>query len=172
MDTEAVKALLIGIEAEKESLRRYLESAWTTRDPAGRAMFIRLATDEFEHMRLLEGQQASLERSGAWQPVEVPPSFIEELVPKLSKTSLRIRGTSGQNDRSALEEALELETRARDFYYRQARSADSDAARTMFFRLADMEQAHVELVQAELDNIQRDGFWFGMQEFTLESERT
>jgi hypothetical protein len=35
-----------------------------------------------------------------------------------------------------------------------------------------MEAAHYALIQAEIDNIRQDGFWFGLPEFTLESERS
>jgi hypothetical protein len=41
----------------------------------------------------------------------------------------------------------------------------------MFGRLAEMEEAHQALLQAELDSIHGDGFWFGLPEFTLESQR-
>jgi hypothetical protein len=34
-----------------------------------------------------------------------------------------------------------------------------------------MEAAHYALIQAEIDSIQQTGFWFGLPEFTLESER-
>jgi rubrerythrin len=169
MERAAAEALATGIEAEKASLRQYLGWAWRTRDPAGRAMFIRLAIDEFEHMSMLERQRVGLEQTGEWQPVEPARTMLEQLVPRLSDNSLRIRGTAGQNDRSALESALELEVRARDFYAEQARSG-AEAGRPVFGRLAEMEQAHVELVQAELDSITGSGFWFGLQEFSLETE--
>jgi len=35
-----------------------------------------------------------------------------------------------------------------------------------------MEAAHHVLLQAELDGIQETGAWFGLPEFTLESERS
>jgi rubrerythrin len=158
-------ALATALEAEKQSLRGYLRLAWETRDSSGKQMFIRLATDEFEHMHLLESQQAG-------RAVRLPaPSLLEQLVPKLSDKSLRIRGTAGQTELSALITALELEQSARDFYRARAEDAGSESARTMFGRLAEMEEAHQALLQAELDSIHGDGFWFGLPEFTLESER-
>ena len=94
-DPETLAALATATEAEKRSLRNYLEFAWNTRDGSGKQMFIRLATDEFEHMRLLEAQQASLAQSGGWQPTSVDATVIERIVPRLSDKSLRIRGTEG-----------------------------------------------------------------------------
>jgi len=170
-DSGTLAALATAIEAEKQSLRNYLEFAWNTRDSSGKQMFVRLATDEFEHMRLLETQQAGLAQSGAWQPVRVEATVLERLVPRLSDKSLRIRGTEGQNQLSALNTALDLERSAQSFYEEQSRRVQAEPARVVFARLAEMEAAHYALLQAEVDNIQQTGFWFGLREFTLESER-
>ena len=170
-DPETLAALAAAIEAEKQSLRNYLEFAWNTRDSSGKQMFVRLATDEFEHMRLLEAQQAGLARSAQWQPVTIEATVLERLAPRLSDKSLRIRGSEGQNQLSALNTALDLERSARTFYEEQNRKAEAEPARAMFARLAEMEAAHYALLQAEIDNIQQTGFWFGLREFTLESER-
>jgi rubrerythrin len=165
----ATRALGLALEAEKQSLAAYLRFARRTRDPGGKDMFIRLASDEYEHMRLLERLRAGLLETGQCPPADPHPSPIERLVPRLSDQDRRIRGTEGQNDIGALEQALEAETRARDFYREQAVESSAPLART-FERLAAMEQAHADLVQAELDSIQETGFWFGTREFTLESE--
>jgi rubrerythrin len=165
-DQEKLAALATAIEAEKQSLRTYLRLAWDTRDSSGKQMFIRLATDEFEHMRLLETWQADMHA-----PAAIEPSVIERLVPKLSDKSLQIRGTEGQHQLSALNAALDLEQSAQTFYEEQGRKAPPGPARTTFTRLAEMEGAHYALIQAEIDNISLDGFWLGLREFTLESER-
>ena len=170
-DSETLGALATAIEAEKQSLRNYLEFAWNTRDGSGKQMFVRLATDEFEHMRLLETQQASLAQSGGWQPASADATVIERIVPRLSDKSLRIRGTEGQNQLSALNTALDLERSAQTFYEEQSRRVQVEPARAVFARLAEMEAAHYALIQAEVDSIQQTGFWFGLREFSLESER-
>jgi len=159
-------ALATALEAEKQSLHVYLRLAWETRDNSGKQMFIRLATDEFEHMRLLETWQAE-----KGPPAAIERSVIERLIPKLSDKSRQIRGTEGQHQLSALNVALDLERSAQTFYEEQARLAQSGPARDTFNRLAEMEAAHYALLQAEIDNIQSDGFWFGLAEFSLEKER-
>jgi len=164
---DPTSALATGLEAEKQSLRAYLRLAWETRDASGKQMFIRLATDEFEHMRLLETWPGDQQATAA-----IEASTIEHLVPRLSDRSLRIRGTEGQNQLSALQAALELERSAQAFYAESARKAQAGPARAVFTRLAEMEGAHYALIQAEIDNIQETGFWFGLREFTLESERS
>ncbi|MBM3332615.1 rubrerythrin [candidate division WOR-3 bacterium] len=163
---ETIAALATALEAEKQSLHGYLRLAWETRDNSGKQMFIRLATDEFEHMRLLETWQAA-----KGPPPAIEPSAIERLVPRLSDKSLQIRGTRGQHQLDALLTALELERSARAFYEEQSGRAPAGPARDAFRRLAEMESAHHALIQTEIDYIRQDGFWFGLLEFTLESER-
>ena len=166
IESETARALAIALEAEKQSLRTYLKLAWDTRDSSGKQMFIRLATDEFEHMRLLETWQADMHA-----PAIVEPTVIERLVPRLSDKSLQIRGTRGQHQLSALNTALDLEKSTQTFYEEQSRLAQDEPGRALFSRLAEMEAAHYALLLAEIDNIRSDGFWFGLREFTLESER-
>ena len=164
-EPETAAALETALEAEKQSLRGYLRLAWETRDSSGKQMFIRLATDEFEHMCLLETWLAGQ------LPGAIDRSAIERLVPRLSDKSLQIRGTQGQHQLDALNTALELERSAQAFYEEHARDASPGPVRDAFTRLAEMETAHYALIQAEIDNIRQDGFWFGLPEFTLESER-
>ena len=166
IESETARALAIALEAEKQSLRTYLKLAWDTRDSSGKQMFIRLATDEFEHMRLLETWQADMHA-----PAIVEPTVIERLVPRLSDKSLQIQGTRGQHQLSALNTALDLEKSTQTFYEEQSRLAQDEPGRALFSRLAEMEAAHYALLLAEIDNIRSDGFWFGLREFTLESER-
>jgi len=165
-DSETAAALATALEAEKQSLHAYLTLAWDTRDASGKQMFVRLATDEFEHMRLLESWQ---EQSSP--PVAIAQSVTERLVPRLSDKALQIRGTNGQHQIDALNTALELERSAQGFYEEHARSSAPGSVRDAFTRLAAMEAAHYALIQAEIDNIKQDGFWFGLPEFTLEAER-
>lgn len=170
-ERESVEALELAIEAEKQSVERYLEYAWQTEDYGGKNMFVRLATDEMTHLRLLERQKESLRSQGCWQPFEIPATMLERVVPKLRDKDTRIQGKKGLNQLTGLQTALDLEIRARDFYREQAQAAGPAEARSTLGRLAEMEQAHVDLLQAEIDSIENTGFWFATREFTLESER-
>ena len=164
-----IRALELAVEGEKASLKQYLEYAWLTRNEGGRGMFVRLALDEFGHMSLLERQLSSLAGSGCWRPEPVPKSDIESIVPRLAGRGPEVEGARGLTQLSALQTALDLESRARDFYRAQAGAAGEPAVREMLTRLGEMEQAHADLIQAEIDSINRTGFWLSFPEFTLEA---
>lgn len=172
MDSEvkARKALKTAIAAEKKSLRNYLEFGLKTDDASGKNMFLRLAADELEHVNILERQSRSLQECGDWLKIEIEPSDVEMIVPRLGEKDVKIRGTSGQDQVTALHTALALEKRAHEFYANQAKQTPDHKAREMYLRLAEMEEAHYELIQAEIDAIGNTGFWLGLREFSLEIE--
>ncbi|MCS7258441.1 MAG: ferritin family protein [candidate division WOR-3 bacterium] len=164
------KALEIAINAEKTGLKTYLEFAYKTKDESGKNMFIRLALDEFEHMTILETQKESVQEKECWIPIKVEISEIEKIIPKIKEKTVRIQGTEGLDQMSALRTALDLEDRAIKFYKEQAEKSVDEKAREMFMRLCEMEKAHYELIRAEIDYIEKTGFWFNLQEFSLELE--
>lgn len=167
---ESIKALKLGIEAEKEGLITYLRFARKTKDPTGKNMFIRLAMDEFDHMETLEKQLENLLENKCWAKVEIPKSEFEELVPKLEERDVETKGESGVGELSALNTALDLEKKAIDFYKeRQDKEKDPEAI-AMYKRLVEMETSHYDIIQAEIDYIKGTGVWFGIPEFSMEEK--
>jgi rubrerythrin len=164
-DTEALRT---AIEMEKDSLYKYLEFAKGTKDVSGKNMFIRLSMDEFSHMELLYRALENLTEKKGWIKVNIDRSEVEKVVPKLKDKDVKIRGTEGLDEVSALETALELEDRGMKYYMEQSKKADSTEAKEMYGRLRDMEKSHYDLILAELDYIRNTGFWFGVREFSLE----
>lgn len=171
MSHAAELAVLVGArDAELASLKAYLGLARRTRAGAGKDTFVRLAQDELEHAALLERLARSLRETGTCSSENLPDSTFAALVPKLADRTLRIKGEVGLDDIAALETALDLENRAVELY-RSAAAKTAGPVAIVLRRLGEMELGHVELIQAELDNIRHDGFWFGLPEFTLEAER-
>src|SRR4030067_757708 len=67
-----------------------------------------------------------------------------------------------------LELAVEREIVANRTYLEMASAAGSGAAKEMFLALAKEEETHSKILRAEIDSIGQNGFWFDMQEFTME----
>ena len=83
---------------------------------------------------------------------------------------MRRTGESGMAEIDALNTALDLEKKTADFFREQADSIDESEARALFKRLAEWEDAHYDIIQAELDSINRTGFWFGIPEFQMDGK--
>lgn len=170
LNTE-IEVLTLALMAETESLRRYLEFAWQTEELTGKNMFIRLAIDELMHQNLLEGKIDEYRRQGSCTQVSVPPTLIEKLIPKITQREALSSGRANVAALSVLQIALELENNARKFYLEQSEKVNQKSLRLLFQRLAEMESAHQQLIQGEIDFIEETGFWLGFREFTLETNR-
>lgn len=164
-------ALSKAVASEKFGIESYLKFARQTSNPSGKDMFIRLAQDEFEHMNALEKELDRVQEGKACVRITIKPSDIEEIVPQLTDPEAKVKAGQGTaDDLSALNVALDLEKRAIAFYKKERDLSADAAVKKLYARLAEMEEAHYGLVQAELDHIKDIGFWFGVQEFSLEGE--
>jgi len=165
-----MKILKTAIEIEDNGLMTFLDFARKTRDETGKNMFIRLAMDEHEHRRILEAQLAKILEGHPLQNIEIPKSEIEQVAPKIREKQQRTRGESGLKEIDALNTALDLERQAAKFFRDKAAIIDNSDAKALFIRLAEWEEAHFDIIQAELDSIQGTGFWFGIPEFQMDGK--
>lgn len=166
----AVKALKTAIEIEENGLDAFLKYARQTKDTTGKNMFIRLAMDENEHRRIIEKQLNNLMEGKPLLKIEIPKSEIEQVAPTIREKQQHTRGESGLLEIDALNTALDLERKAAKFFRDQAALVDDAEVKSMFIRLAEWEDAHFDMIQAELDSIQGTGFWFGIPEFQMDGK--
>lgn len=165
---EVVKAYEFAIELEKESLKSYLDLAKRTHDITGKNMFIWLAREEFEHMRILEAIRDRVLKDQPIGKIEIEEDELEKLLPDIRKLEKKKSTAAETHQIGALQAALDHEAQSRDYYREQAEKADDPELKQLFNRLAEMEQAHYDLILAQLDFIKGTGFWFGIPEFDVE----
>ena len=67
-----------------------------------------------------------------------------------------------------LSKALAMEIETSRFYKEMIDQVASDH-RAMFTRFLEIEDNHIEAVQFELDHLGNTGFWYGFEEFDMES---
>ena len=170
VSNESIKALRSAIGVEDNGLMTFLQFARKTKDVTGKNMFIRLAIDEYEHRRILDEQLKKLLEGQGWEKVDVPKSEIEKVAPTVREKQQRTKGESGLEEIDALNTALDLEKKAADFFREKAEQIDEPEAKELFIRLAEWEDSHFDLIQAELDAINQTGFWFGIPEFQMDSK--
>lgn len=164
-----VEALQIALDTEKKGYRFYMVAANSSKDPKGREVFEHLAKDEVEHMGVIATIFESLTNSEPWMT-------YEEAVEKYGKTpaekiifpDVPEEPQENFNDIKALEEALEFEKKAVQFYSKQAQECEEERARAFYNSLIEIEKGHVQIIQAELDSLMGAGIWLGFQEVSLE----
>ncbi len=70
-------------------------------------------------------------------------------------------------EKRILGRALKAEIDTSDFYRRMAAEMDRPA-REMFARFLEIEEGHIDVVQAQLDYLGGSGYWLEFKEFDME----
>jgi len=168
--SDAMKALKTAIDIEDNGLVTFLKFARRTKHEFGKNMFIRLAMDENEHRRILEKQLHHLAEGQPWVEINVPKYEIENVAPTMTDRQQKITAETGGAETEALRIALDLERKAAKFFREQAATAKDPKAKSLFEQLAQWEDAHFDLIQAEMDSINNTGFWFNVPEFKMDGK--
>ena len=166
MNEELIKMIESGIELEKQGLRRYLELARKSTVAEGKNLFIMLASDEVDHMELLENLKANVLK-GSYTAPKLEVYNVKELLPKLEKGHMEVKGEKQLTELDALKLALEFEKRASEFYEKLADATNDPETKKFAMDLARWEESHYDLLQAQLDELKNTGFYFNMMEFDL-----
>jgi rubrerythrin len=168
MGITVVEALHQALESEITGFTTYLEFARETEDITGKNMFITLAREEVDHFDILRKQLKQALDKNKVTAHKITHNTVSQLVPRLDPVSERTRGREGTDMLGAIETAMDQERAAIEFYSVQAKDCTDEQVRNTFEQLVEMETAHFELLQAQLDYINGTGHWFGVREWTME----
>ena len=169
--SEAVAIIHRGIYREKDAISTYIKFAKAVKDPKAKNVLINLADDEVGHLTKLERHLMSLLKG---QPWVLPKAEEIEAVAAVfgssayEKLEIRPEDIAKADEAKILEIAVQREIVANKFYLDLAAKQESPEAKEMFLSLAKEEEYHMKILQAEIDSISQSGFWFDMQEFTME----
>jgi len=163
-------AIKTAIQYEKRVVTVYEDAARTSLDPTGKRVFEALAQEEKKHVEYLEAKLAEWKRTGHVKAAElntVVPSRerIEEGVKKLQG---RVATPARESEVRLLKRALDIEVETSRFYEKVVEELPSEG-RKLFERFVEIEVGHQAIVQAEMDSVSGLGFWFDMQEFSMEA---
>jgi len=167
-------AIALVLELEQKIHMVYLTAAQQTTNDVGRKFFRILAEEEESHVKYFERKLTEWKTSGT-----VVDETLRSLVPPAAVITAQVAHMTKQldlascpdlgQDLALLERALAAEKETAAFYQRLVNELPS-SDRGLFERFLKIEHGHVAIVQAELDALNRAGYWFDFPEFTLEAE--
>jgi rubrerythrin len=169
------QAIRTALQFETRVRDTYREAAAASRDATGRRVFAQLAGEEQGHLDYLEHRLEEWLATGSVQLEPLATSLPSSERIQTGVQAMRARvagrptGVADQGEVALLQRALEAEIQTRDFY-RGLLSELDPADLALFERFAEIEDGHVAIVAAELDNVKGLGFWFDTQEFDLQGE--
>jgi len=167
---EMVSIVHRAIDRERDAINVYLGLAKIVTDAKAKNVLIHLASDEVGHMTKLEKHLISVLRGKDW--VIERADLVEEMSVQVSQPSvlekIDAKKLAQADTIRILRIAIDREVEANRFYAEMAERSKKDSAKEMFLALAKEEDLHAKILRAEVDSIGQNGFWFDMQEFTME----
>ena len=152
---------------EKKIRDLYLSAVDTMDDDRGKDLFKALAADEQSHMDFLEYSLKTL-ASGIKIDIEKLTSALPSTVDDdISRMKNKIPTQMLGDIKRALNAALVLEVETSQFY-KESCDNSQGPIKEILKKFYEIEQAHVELVQIQLDFAMGNGYWFNFMETDME----
>lgn len=164
------EAIQTAVAYEKRVVQVYEEAARASADPAGRKIFGALVKEEEQHVvylvaRLEEWKSTGRLTAAVLRTVVPSRDRIEEGVRTLKS---RVAAKAPEAEMRLLKRALDVEVETSSFYARVVKELPPEG-RPLFERFVEIEQGHQAIVQAEMNAVAGNGYWFDIPEIRMES---
>lgn len=160
--TEAIKLEIRGKEF-------FLKAAEATHNELGQKMFERLAAEEVIHLETFSRLFTEILGSENWKK-EISASELTENSAVVESLVSRMKGAGSKSELEALSIGLELEKRAIEHFSQALDASSPPEAKELFEKIAAEERYHYDLLQAQLDSLQKTGFWLDSAEFKMDGK--
>ena len=159
----------IQLELDGQSFFEHVADA--THNELGKKMFLKLAKDEAQHLKVFS--DIFTELVGEDWKKHIGDVKKSEKAPMIEALAKKVK-SAGKEDRAseleAISIAMDLERNAIEFFSNAANKTTDAKSRDVFSRIADEERLHFDLLQAQYDYLTNSGFWFDIAEFRMDSK--
>ncbi len=149
---QPVYALEIALKNELNEHEFYVKHAERTTNPAGKSMFMQIATEEMEHYEVLKQIFELWEKERKWPssvPLKVRDTGVRDVLKGILKKAEKI-STGDRNDLEAIRTAIEFEADGCSNYARLRDECSNPVEKEFFNLMANIEHEHyVSLKETE-----------------------
>jgi rubrerythrin len=164
------EAITTAIQYEKKVVQVYEEAARTSQDDIGKKIFAAFVKEEEEHVVYL------VDRLKEWKATgRVTPASLGTVIPSreridegIKKLKDRVARKAPEAETRLLKRALDIEVETSAFYARVVTELPAEH-RALFERFVEIERGHQAIVQAEMNAVAGNGYWFDIPEIRMES---
>jgi rubrerythrin len=160
--SQTLTAVKTAIQMEIDGKQYYQQAAQASQNDLGRKLFLQLATEEDSHRKKFEEIYQALRVKESWPDVSINLHQGREL-----KTLFAIAGKdvkSSTSELEAVQTAMSMENKTRDFYQLQAKKADFSIEKDYYEALAKEESAHHAVLLDYYEYLHNPAGWFTMKE--------
>lgn len=157
------------IEYESKVCELYKQAQLEMREETSSRLIKAIYRDEQFHVQYLKDKLREYQKNGSLQQDEIKsvlPSK-EEIDREIHRLKTNMKERTLGDKKKVLAKLLKAEIETSRFY-RQMVEALPDEGKALFSRFLEIEDAHIALVQAELDYYGNTGFWFDNKEIDME----
>ncbi len=166
------QAIQTAIEYETRVRDLYKDAVAGATEEVGKKLFNLMADEEQGHLDYLMYRFDEWERTGKIVAADLATLLPPQEVLDKGKAKLEQQVDSDKDwttELDFLQQALKLESETGAFYKKMVDTMELEG-KQMFQQFLAIEDAHYDIVQAQIDALTGTGFWFDVMEFSLEAE--
>ena len=169
MSVTVEEAIKTSIEYETKVRDVYEDAVARAETEDGKKLFQVMADEEQHHLDYLESKLREWSKTGKVTPeglkTALPPA--ETIEAGIAVLEDQVGDGAGRIEIEFLEKAHAVERETCGFYRKMVDKLPKEA-KELFRRFLEIEEGHLALVQAQIDQVTGTGYWFDVAEFSLE----
>lgn len=149
----------------------YRHAAELTRNPSGKAMFLRLAEEEAGHMEDMHTLFSSIIGNDEWQRLvaeEAANAHPSKIIAEMEAAVAHRGMMAVADDTQALRMAMELERRILHLLKDMTEHTQDPEVIELIGKMTQEENSQYDALQAQLDSVQNVGMWLDTPEFRMD----
>lgn len=158
-----MKSIEIALKMETDAVKFYTEASEKVSHPVGKKMFLTIAEDEKNHIKMIEellkGLALTIKESN---PIKTVKTIFEDMKDKMME---RIKAQT--DDLEAFRIAMEMEKKGIEFYKKVQQEVNTEKEKKLFERLIFEEEQHYKIFSETYNFLKDTGNWFMWKEFSI-----
>lgn len=158
-----MKSIEVALKMETDAVKFYKEASEKVSHPVGKKMFLNIAEDEKNHIKMIEevlkGIDLNIRES---HPIKTVKTIFEEMKDEMME---RVKAVS--DDLEAFKIAMEMEKEGIEFYKKVKNEVNTDKEKKLFERLILEEEEHHKIFAETYNFLNDTGNWFMWKEFSI-----
>jgi rubrerythrin len=159
---QTVEAVINAIQMEIDGKKFYQQAAQASKNDLGKKLFQQLAIEEDFHRQKFEEIYKAIQAKKSWPQVDIMPHEGKELQTLFKSASKSVK--SSATELEAVQTAMNMENKTRDFYRDQAKKSSFATEKNYYQILEKEESAHHASLLDYYEYMKDPAGWFTIKE--------